>query len=270
MPNCSVSDRLVLELVTDEETDLNQLSSIVEENPSLAALVIGLANSAYFSAPNPIHSVSDAIIKVLGMRMVRSIILSVILGKTLDLSKCPNFSVTDYWTDALAIGRFSQLLTARSEFSRSISPEQVYLCGLLCHFGQLVLIHHYPREMNELIDVCDQDADAFIAAQEEILGVTESQAGGLMGRRWLLPEEVVMTMQHCFDTNYRGEHWHVSQLVGAVGRMVMALRRGEEATKLPENIELILRKPSSQCRLEELKELREEFKLVANHLVALG
>ena len=75
----ATNDQLLLE-PSDDETDLEQLAIFIEE--SLVAMIIGLANSAYFSAPMQIHTVSDAIIKVLGMRMVRSIVLSVILGRS--------------------------------------------------------------------------------------------------------------------------------------------------------------------------------------------
>ena len=114
IPNCSVSDQVILSLVTDDETDLIGLATAIEESPSSTALIISLANSAYFSSPNPIYTVGDAIVKVLGMQMVRSIVLSVILGRSLDLSKCPNFSVKAYWTDCLAAARFCQVLLPRT------------------------------------------------------------------------------------------------------------------------------------------------------------
>ena len=88
IPNCSAVDRLTLELVTDEDVDLTQLAGIVKENPGLAGLVIGLANSAYFGVPSNV-------VTVLGIGLVRSLVLSVILGRTLDLTRCPAFSVAE-------------------------------------------------------------------------------------------------------------------------------------------------------------------------------
>ena len=114
IPNCSAVDRLTLELVTDEDVDLTQLAGIVKENPGLAGLVIGLANSAYFGVPSTVVTVRDAIVKVLGIGLVRSLVLSVILGRTLDLTRCPAFSVGEYWAHSRATARFSQLLAMRS------------------------------------------------------------------------------------------------------------------------------------------------------------
>ena len=96
MPNYSLSDRLVLKLVTDKAVDLEQLSGIAAANAGLIGLIIGLANSAYFSAPTNIHYVSDAVAKVLRLTMVRSVIFSVVFGRSLDGTRGAAFSVADY------------------------------------------------------------------------------------------------------------------------------------------------------------------------------
>lgn len=120
IPNCSVSNRLILELITDDEVDLGQLADVVQENPSLAVLIISLANSAYFSFPKSIDNINDAIIKVLGISMFKSIVLSVILGKSLDVSKCTSFSKEDYWVDSLTSARSCQILVAKTEIKNML------------------------------------------------------------------------------------------------------------------------------------------------------
>lgn len=266
IPNCATNDQLILELVTDDDVEIEQLAIFIEESPSLVAMIIGLANSAYFSAPMPIHTVSDAIIKVLGLRMVRSLVLSVILGRSLDLSKCESFDVVDYWADALTTARFCQILTINSDFKKLVSIDQVYLSALLCDFGSLVLVHHFPSEMNEVIERSEGKLDQQIQAQREIIGLDQGQAGVLLGRAWSLPSMVVNTMHYCHDHGYEGQDWAVSHLVGEVSNLVNMVRLGEsEELKLSPRLEKVLGTPSKKCRLDELPDLREDLYAIAKH-----
>lgn len=265
IPNCAPNDQQILELVTDEDVEIEQLAGFIEESPSLVAMIIGLANSAYFSAPMPIHNVSDAIIKVLGMRMVRSIVLSVILGRSLDLTRCPNFSVVDYWTDALTTARFSQILTINSDFKKMVSVDQVYLSALLSGFGALVLIHHYPNEMNRIYLESEGFLMRQLKAEQTQLGLDQGQAGVLLGRAWSLPPMVINTMRYCHDENYEGQDWAMSRLIGEVARLVNLVRLGEGDLKLSPRVEKVLGVSSAECRLNEIAELRTDLLTVAKH-----
>ncbi len=266
IPNCATNDQLILELVTDDDADLDQLAIFIEESPSLVAMIIGLANSAYFSAPMQIFTVSDAIIKVLGMRMVRSIVLSVILGRSLDLSKCENFKPTEYWADALTVARFAQILTANSDFKKLVSIDQIYLSALLSNFGSLVLVHHYPREMNEILEESEESLANRLTRQRARLGLDQSDAGLLLGRAWSLPSMVVNTMHHCHDQAYQGQDWAVCRLIGEVAELVNQVNLGNDELHISAQVEKILGLQSKDCRLDEIGELRQELLVVANHL----
>lgn len=266
IPNCSTNDQLILEIITDDDVDLEQLAMFIAESPSLAATIIGLANSAYFSAPTTIYSVSDAIIKVLGMRMVRSIVLSVVLGRSLDLSRCPGFSVIDYWADALTVARYCQILTINSDFKKLVSSDQVYLSALLSNFGRLVLVHHFPREMSEIITDCEGDLLGEMEQQQKRLGLTQSEAGVLLGRRWHLPSLVINTMHYCLTPDYEGQDWSVARVVGEVTLLTNQVTQGESELALSSVCEKILQTSSEQCNLHELKDLRQDLLAIAQHL----
>lgn len=268
IPNCATNDQLILEIITDDEVDLEQLAMLIEESPSLVATIIGLANSAYFSAPTPIYTVSDAIIKVLGTRMVRSIVLSVILGRSLDLSRCENFSTVDYWADALTVARYCQILTINSDFKKLVSADQIYLSALLANFGQLVLVHHFPNEMNTILEESEGDLIVQLEKQASVLGMTQSDAGVLLGRRWHLPTMVINTMHYCLEPGYEGQDWAVSRLVGEVTLLANQVARGGQDLTLSPVCEKFLNTTSLDCNLHELKDLREELLAIAQQLQA--
>lgn len=266
IPNCSTNDQIILQHITDDEVEIEQLAGFIEESPSLVAMIIGLSNSAYFSAPTQIHSVKDAIIKVLGMRMVRSIVLSVILGRSLNLSNCSEFKTENYWADALTVARYCQILTINSDFKKMVSIDQIYLCALLANFGTLVLIHHYPQIMNQVLLESEGNLQLQIQLQQDNLGMTQADAGVLLGRRWQLPPLVINTMHYSLEPDYEGQDWAVCRLVGEVSRLVNQVSLGQTDLFLSPDCEKILGTTSAQCHLNEIKDLREELLMIAQHL----
>ena len=268
IPGCPIADQQILALITDDEVHLTQVGMIIEESTNLSVLILGLANSAFFSPPKPIYSVPDAIINVIGLGMTRSLVLSVILGRNLSPSNCPHFSMEDFWTDSLMTGRLCQLLTAEGDFIGPPPNEAIYLCGLLVQFGQFLLVDHYPDEMDELLAVADADIDQLLLAQKDLLDVDQCQAGGLMGRRWQLPSVIVATMQHGFDDDYRGEHWQMVRLASVAARMVLALRYGVPLTSWPTTLDLLVKKPLSMTLLAQLPNFRHQISLIESILAS--
>ncbi|MFT7688290.1 MAG: HD-like signal output (HDOD) protein [Candidatus Azotimanducaceae bacterium] len=266
IPNCSVADRTILELITDEDVDLDQLSDVIQENPSLVVLIISLANSAYFSSPTSINSIKDAIIKVLGIRMVKSIVLSVILGRSLDTSNCKSFSIADYWTDSLTSARFCQILADKTDLKNFISSEEIYLSALLAGFGELVLIQHYPFEMNEIILSSEGQLERYVSSQASQIGMTQSEAGVIMAKRWLLPDIVSTVMQYSFNQNYRGEQWQVCRIVGAVLGVVNKVRNEETDIHFDSNFASVLGNYNIDNEFQQLPDLRESLSRIAKHL----
>ncbi|MFT7132862.1 MAG: HD-like signal output (HDOD) protein [Cyclobacteriaceae bacterium] len=268
IPGCPVADQQILSLITDDDVHLTQVGMIIEESPNLSIMILSLANSAFFSAPKPVSSVSHAIINVIGLRMTRSLVLSTILGRNLSATACPHFSIENFWTDSLMAGRLCQLLMAEAEFSGPPPTEAIYLCGLLLQFGQFLLVDHFPQEMDELLSAADGDIDKLLLAQRNKLGVDQCQAGALMGRRWQLPDVVVATMQHGFDDDYRGEHWQMVRLAGVAARQVLALRYDKPLTTWPETLDVLVSTPMNLELLEHLPSYKKQISLIASILAS--
>ena len=267
IPNCSAVDRLTLELVTDEDVNLTKLAGIIEENPVLVGLVIGLANSAYFGVPSTVVTVRDAIVKVLGIGLVRSLVLSVILGRTLDLTRCPAFSVGEYWAHSRATARFSQLLAMRSPIGAEWNRDQGYLGELLANFGQLLLVHHYPDGMQRVL-ATPPDSGNLIESQLAQVGLHQGPAGVLIDQHWQLPDIVVTVMQCAWFPEYRGLHWKLARLVGLISGM---LGHYQQTGELPEASEelcelLAIDRHDTATQLSLLPDLYEDLERVAAHV----
>lgn len=177
----------LLDMVAREDCKIEELAALIEHDPGLAARIIGIANSAYFARPTEICSVSDAIIRVLGLNLVRGIAIGIALSKPFDASACPNFQLERYWYRAMQTaslaGRLGSL-TALPATERSC----LFLSGLLHNLGQLVLVHAFPDRMSRVFRTWfERQTESLLALESQYLSMTEIEAGSIIAHRWQLP-----------------------------------------------------------------------------------
>ncbi len=195
----------LLQEINQPETDIDKLAGMIEQDPGLAARIIGIANSAYFARQHEVCSVRDAIVRVLGLNIVRGLAIGIALSKPFTLDACPNFDLERYWYRAFMTGT----LAAQVGKNAKLSPEQqdcCFLAGLLHNLGQIVLVHAFPSRMNDIFEEWQTNPERpLLDLEREQLAVDEIGAGRLISRNWHLP--------HCVADVIRCRH-HVEDCAG--------------------------------------------------------
>lgn len=200
----------LLDLVAREDCNIEELAALIEQDPGLAARIIGIANSAYFARPTEICSVSDAIIRVLGLNLVRGIAIGIALSKPFDASACPAFQLERYWYRAMQTaslaGRLGSL-TALPATERSC----LFLSGLLHNLGQLVLVHAFPDRMSRVFHAwLERQSESLLALESRYISMTEIEAGSIIAYRWQLPSVSTAVLE------FRRDPWRAGGLAPLV------------------------------------------------------
>ncbi len=218
IPSASMASEQLLELVMDDDVDLPSLAQAIQSEPGITARIVSIANSAFFSSPCKVFTVEQAMIKVLGAQTVRSLCMGMLMGPKFKTRSCPEFSLQGYWCKALAAAQCASLLAKKIP---RIDANSAYLAGLLHSIGQLLQVHHFPAEMNQLLPKFVAGNNQLRLSQErEWLGVDSSEVGGWLATRWLLPKEAIATITDLQDLIYKGAHWEVVRVVGYVVRFL--------------------------------------------------
>lgn len=209
----------LLKEVTREETDLGHLTRLIEQDPGLAARIVGIANSAYFARQREIHSVEDAIVRVLGLNIVRGLAIGIALSKPFDVSVCPEFEFERYWYRAFV----SANLAAAVAPYLDLEPELqncMFLSGLLHNLGQLVLVHAFPGRMSEIFrQKLARPNQSLLEQEAQILAMTEIQAGAFVAKRWKLPRCITHTIQYRHNANLAGKYEVAVEAVALCARI---------------------------------------------------
>lgn len=207
IPPLAETARKILKLRVDPNASVDDITSVVETDPALAAQVISWAASPYYAAPGKIRSVEDAIVRVLGFDLVINLALGLALDKTLSLPKDSPQQSTPYWQQAIYTAAIIEGLTLA--MPRACRPEAglTYLAGLLHNFGYLVLAHVFPPHFSLICRHLEANPHLHHSYIEQyLLGITREQIGAWLMRDWDMPEELTAAMRFQHDPSYDGAH----------------------------------------------------------------
>lgn len=263
IPAASPTGQRLIELALDDDIDLSSLAQAIQSEPGITARIIGLANSAFFSAPCVIHTVEEATVKVLGLQMVRSLVMGMISGSTFDTSKCEKFSITHYWCRALAVAQAAAMFAKQV---KGVDASAVYLAGLLHSMGQLLQVHHFPQDMSDVIQSTeDMTLSESLAYERNALGFDSSEAGSWVAKRWKLPDETIQTLAHYHQVNYLGDHWKIVRIVGFVARFFRGCPK-EEVIGLAGLLDYD--PDAAMALLESFSSIEDSVGVLAEHMVS--
>lgn len=271
LPPLPVIAQQLLGAIDDERATIEDISDIIQRDPSLMARLLGLANSAFFSFGRKILTLQEAVIFVLGLDMVKSISLSMVMSGTFDVKRCKHFDVNRYWASSLLSAELAKQVAGLMGSADQAKQNQMYLLGLLHNLGILILVDRFPEVMDKVFkEALEDPSEALMYKMREMIDIDHHQAGSWLAHKWHLPEEVIHTIEHHYDIGYSGDHSQEVLLVGLCSRTVRNWLLGSD-TLIPEKEVTLIHKlgievskfegVAEKCysKLEEVEALANEM-----------
>lgn len=214
IPPLAESVRKIMRLRVDPDVSIDEITSVVETDPALAAQVMSWASSSYYASPTKIRSVEDAIVRVLGVDLVINLALSLSLGKTLSLPNDQPQSTAPYWQQSIYAAAVIEGLTRAIPRERRPEAGLTYLAGLLHNFGYLLLAHVFPPHFSLIcrhLEVNPHVSHSLV--EQHLLGISREQMGAWLMRYWGMPDELVCALRFQHDPAYTGPNAEYPNLV---------------------------------------------------------
>jgi HD-like signal output (HDOD) protein/prolyl-tRNA editing enzyme YbaK/EbsC (Cys-tRNA(Pro) deacylase) len=205
LPPLAESVRRIMRLRSDPEVTIDEITSVVETDPALAAQVMSWASSSYYASQSKIRSVEDAIVRVLGVDLVINLALSLSLGKSLSLPKDNPQSSTPYWQQSIYTAAVIEGLTRAIPREQRPEVGMTYLGGLLHNFGYLLLAYVFPPHFSLIcrhLEVNPHVSHSLI--EQHLLGISREQMGAWLMRFWGMPDELAIAVRFQHDPAYIG------------------------------------------------------------------
>ncbi len=174
-----------MNLLRDAETDVEQITELVREEPSLASEILRISNSAYYGSGLKATSIDQALQRIGYREALRLLNLTVArLCTHINLS-CYCIAADDFWKESLFHGLF---LGELARATGAVEPEEAYTSGLLRYLGRLAL-------NQALLDVGGNlfwlGAEPLPQWERDTLGLSQARAGAILLRQWRFSEVLV-------------------------------------------------------------------------------
>lgn len=209
IPPLPEATRRILELKSDPDFDLRDLTRIVEADPSLSARIIGWANSAYYGLREPVRSISDAIMRVMGPEATLNMALAIALQQDLRVPKAHVRGLSPYWLQAMYTAATMEALATLVRGERRVQAGYCYLAGLLANFGTLVIGHVFPPFYAAICR--EQEANRHLPhtyVDQHVLGVPRELFASLLLESWSVPKPVSDAVRFQYVDDHAGPHAH--------------------------------------------------------------
>lgn len=218
----------ILTALNDPDIELEKLVDLLSTSPILVGRLLGLANSAYFGYPGTVTNLKVAIINVLGLKLVKSLSLSILLGTALDSSQCSHFEPERFWLNTLLTAVSAQKLAVLIK-QKSLDPSLAYTSGILLHIGLLAAVHVYPEQMEQLLLLEKKDELTLGGLMAQYHMIDQYEVGGYLLERWKLPDVFQQVVKHYMDAGYQGEVLPMISLLKLANVLVRMIRHDKES-----------------------------------------
>lgn len=186
---------VVQELITSfgrADLDTYTLARKISQDPGLAAKVLRMANSVFYSLPRQVGSIQGAVV-VLGINAVRSLVIAVGFINAFPVSGQGVFDRREFWKRSLRVGTYAKALAGPFK----LEQEMAFTAGLFHNIGQVVLDVCLHDQFAAILEDMRSSGRDLIEVEQSVLGFDHATVGAEVARRWHFP----CTIEHVIRYN---------------------------------------------------------------------
>lgn len=194
------------------------IANIISEDSALSAVVLRMANSAYFNpGGNPVRNLPAAIQRI-GTGAIVKLLISVASRMVCDV-KHPELRslVVKNHDHALLVAAGAERV---AHISQAANASDAFMAGLLHDQGKDVLIMAIPEEMLELPD----------NERQLLIRMLHHEMGARLLHKWELPEDFVQVAQHHSQESLDRPRLPMLDCVDMAHVLLHAMQSGEDVT----------------------------------------
>ncbi|MDP8225906.1 MAG: HDOD domain-containing protein [Candidatus Lernaella stagnicola] len=187
LPTIPTTVTKVLQVTADEDAGLADLSKVIHADPSLAAKLLRVANSAFYRRAREIDSI-DRAIAMIGFDEVRSLAVSVGAFESVMRPTAGDlFDRAAFWEHSFAVAVAARELAAGT----GLGDGDAFAAGLLHDIGKVLLDRFFPEDFERIMRLGREKGGSFFAIERQLEQSTHADMGGYLLERWELPDELV-------------------------------------------------------------------------------
>ena len=196
MPAFPKSVERILQLTRDVNCTPKEIVQVIDKDPVVTVKILKVVNSAYYSLPRQITSVSHAVV-YLGFNTIKNLALGIAAIGMMPKVNAAGFDVDQYLLHSLSTAGIARKLAAQTG---ETDPMDCFIGGLLHDFGKVVFAQFLPQEFRQALVLSEANGSSLHEALRQLVGVDHAFVGAMLVEKWRFAPELVSTIAHQYDT----------------------------------------------------------------------
>lgn len=168
-------------------TSADDLARIISQDPSLTAFLLRMVNSAFYSLPIQIDTITRAV-TVVGVNQLTTLAVGTsVLSLFKDIPP-EMLNMERFWKHSITVGIIARKLC---KLTGQGDPERSFVAGLLHDIGQLAMLKAVPERVGAVINHGQANQTMLFNSEKELLGFDHATLGGMLLRKWNFPYVLV-------------------------------------------------------------------------------
>jgi putative nucleotidyltransferase with HDIG domain len=181
----------VMALLRNEDSSAEQCAAAIARDGGMTAVVLRLANSAFYGVPGRVASVRDAL-HLLGRRTLAGVLTTAAVCTRLERPACEGFDFVAFWRHGLATAIAAQSLAR----DLALDDDVAFTAGLLHDVGIAVLASQWPEALAAAIAAANEADRPLAELERALLGADHASIGAALAVHWHFPAPVVEAIAH--------------------------------------------------------------------------
>lgn len=208
--------RLLREIQSDDPS-IEVIGEIIARDLTMSARILQLVNSAFFSLPNRIKNVRQAV-RLLGLNNIQALVLYANLFSGEDkINVVKGLSLKEIWNHSMKVGALAREILSLEPHTAEQAGDAFFI-GLLHDIGLLILAQ--IPQYHSIFQTSEKgfESQEQLVKEYEMLRTSHAEVGAYLLGIWGLPEHFVETVAF---------HHRPSQFEGGQNRALTALHVAE-------------------------------------------
>jgi len=180
--------REITSLLESDRGSVEQLGAVVGKDIAMTAMILKLANSAFFSLRQHVTNPAEAV-SYLGVDLLRALVLAHGLFGQVGAFRVPTFTISHLWQHCLAVGAGARRIAIVEGCGQRAN--EFFTAGLLHDIGILILASRFPEDYAKVLETNRRSGGDLESSEFHIFGATHGEVGAYLLALWGIPEPVV-------------------------------------------------------------------------------
>lgn len=159
------------------------IAAVIAEDQGLTARLLKIVNSAFFSFPRRIETVTTAV-TIVGTGQIRDLALATSVMTLFQDVPADLVDMESFWFHSLACGTVARVMASHR---RENNVERFFVSGLLHDIGRLIIYMEAGNAARDAIERCRVTGEPLHACESEVFGFEHAQVGGALLGQWAFP-----------------------------------------------------------------------------------